>query len=345
MLLRVALVAAAVGCAFVPLQPRAVERVYSTGLYPVLQPLVTSASNTAPFAVLDPVLVAVVAAWLALGMRDLARAGVWRASARMVGRTLVWSAALYLLFLVLWGFNYRRVRLADRLPFDASAVTEQAAARLASIAVDRVNRLHAAAHEDGWLTARAIDPALAGAFERTMGELDLPRTFVVARPKRTWLDPYLTRAGVAGVTDPLFLETMVASDLLPFERSFVVAHEWSHLAGIADEGEANFAGWLTCLRGSAADQYSGWLFLYGELARALRPRERTALAATLGAGPRDDLRAVRDRLARHVSPEISAAGWRVYDSYLKANRVDAGAASYAEVVHLALGVRLTGSPR
>jgi hypothetical protein len=42
------------------------------------------------------------------------------------------------------------------------------------------------------------------------------------------------------MTDPFFLETLVASDVLPFERPFLVAHEWSHLAGIADEGEANF---------------------------------------------------------------------------------------------------------
>ena len=40
------------------------------------------------------------------------------------------------------------------------------------------------------------------------------------------------------------------------------------------------------------------------------------------------------------------AGWRVYDSYLKANRVEAGAASYAEVVRLVLGARLAsgGAP-
>jgi uncharacterized protein DUF3810 len=37
---------------------------------------------------------------------------------------------------------------------------------------------------------------------------------------------------------------------------------------------------------------------------------------------------------------VSAAGWRVYDSYLKANQVEAGTASYGEVVRLVLGVRL-----
>ena len=52
-----------------------------------------------------------------------------------------------------------------------------------------------------------------------------------------------------------------------------MAHEWGHLAGFADEGDANFVGWLTCLRGSVANQYSGWLFLYGELSRVLRGPE------------------------------------------------------------------------
>jgi hypothetical protein len=36
---------------------------------------------------------------------------------------------------------------------------------------------------------------------------------------------------------------------------------------------------------------------------------------------------------------IADAGWQVYDRYLKANRVEAGTRSYAEVVKLILGVR------
>jgi hypothetical protein len=144
------------------------------------------------------------------------------------------------------------------------------------------------------------------------------------------------------MTDPIFLETLVAGDLLPFERPFVVAHEWSHLAGINDEGEANFAGWLVCLRGTPTQQYSGWLFLVNELARAVRDADRAAMGAALGPGPRADLRAISDRLAAHINPRVSAAGWRAYNEYLKANRVERGTASYAEVVKLVLGVRFTG---
>jgi hypothetical protein len=167
---------------------------------------------------------------------------------------------------------------------------------------------------------------------------------VPARPKRTILDWYFRRAGVDGMTDPFLLETLVAGNVLPFERAFVVSHEWSHLAGIADEGEANFTAWLSCVGGSAAHAYSGWLFLYAELARAVSASERAALSDALAAGPRADLRAIRDRYVRDVNPRVSAAGWRVYDSYLKANRVPAGTASYDEVVRLVLGVRVDGRP-
>src|SRR5215510_11427393 len=81
--------------------------------------------------------------------------------------------------------------------------------------------------------------------------------------------PGIDGADVAGMTDPYFLETFVASDLLPFERPFVVAHEWGHLAGFADEGDANFLAWLTCLHGTPAHQYSGWLSLYSEIVSGL----------------------------------------------------------------------------
>src|SRR6202011_5116481 len=160
------------------------------------------------------------------------------------------------------------------------------------------------------------------------------------RPKRTLIGWYFRRAGVAGMTDPFFLETLIASDALPFERPFVVAHEWSHLAGVTDEGDANFVGWLACMRGGVTAQYSGWLFLYRELVATVGGRDRAALGASLGLGPREDLRAIRERFAREVSPRLSAAGWRVYDSYLRANRVEAGTGSYADVVRLVLGVRI-----
>jgi hypothetical protein len=339
---RPALVLVAIAAAFVPMPAAAIERFYSAGLYLTLQPYLTTASNPVPFALFDVLIVTVGGAWLGSTVVDFARTrrgSSMRRVARIVARTLVWAAALYLLFLTIWGLNYRRVPLARKLQFDARAVSPEAARALALTTTAELNRLHDRAHASGWPPPDAVAVPLAQSFAGVQRQLGAARLAVPGRPKRTLLDLYFRRASVEGMTDPYFLETLVVSDLLPFERPFVVAHEWSHLAGYGDEGEANFVGWLTCLGGREPEQYSGWLFLYGAVIRAVRGRERAELNARLERGPREDLRAIIERIEREASPRLSAAGWRIYDRYLKANRVEAGAASYAEVVRLALGVQ------
>jgi len=289
-------------------------------------------------------LLLVAGGWLALAVRDLMRVrqtGWGRPAARIGIRTLTWAAAAYLVFLAAWGLNYRRMRLVDKLEFSADTVTSASALAVAKSAVDQVNELHRPAHDRGWPSADAVDPALAAAVDRAVQDTGgVPA--VAGRPKRSLLDWYFRRAAVSGMIDPIFLETLVASDVLPFERPMVLAHEWSHLAGVAHEGDANFVAWLACVRGTAAERYSAWLFLYSEILPSVEGRDRAAVAARLEPGPRADLQAIHDRFARNVSPRMFALGWNVYDSYLKANRVESGAASYAEVVRLVLGVRFTG---
>jgi len=338
---RMALIGVAIGAALAPIPASAVERLYSAALYLAFQRAVTAVSNLLPFALLDALLVGAAAGWTWLLVRDMARHGGWiRLVSRMVGRTLTAASALYLAFLFTWGLNYRRVPLAEKLEFDAGSVSAAAARTLATTAVGEVNRLYRSADR---APIAGVDPSLAGAFGLAQAELGVSHGARPARPKRSILDPYFKRAAVDGMTDPYFLETLVVSDLLPFERSFVVAHEWSHLAGFADEGEANFVGWLTCIHGSPAAQYSAWLFLYREASGALRTDDRRAVADQLAAGPREDLRAIAQRIQQHLSPALAAAGWQVYDRYLKANRVEAGTASYAEVVRLVLGTRFSPS--
>jgi hypothetical protein len=339
----VCIVAAAAVAAVLPWPETGVERWYSTGVYPMLQQPMTWLSNRVPFALADVALVAATVAWLVMAVTDLRHAGRHRigtALLRTTGRTVVAVAAIYLVFLGMWGLNYRRVPLERKLRFDAGALTVAAARSATLVAVAHVNALWAQAHETGWPPGNRIDPSLARALSDVARDLGASGRTIPGRPKHTLLNLYFRPAAVDGATDPFFLETLVASELLPFERPFVMAHEWSHLAGFADEGEANFMGWLTCTRADVPAQYSGWLFLYEQLARDLSRRDREDVVSRLAAGPRADLRAVAARLARDVRPQVSAAGWRVYDEYLKANRVEAGAASYEQVVRLVLGTAL-----
>ena len=336
-------VVAAAVAAILPWPEPAVERWYSTGIYPMLQLPVTWLSNRFPFALADVALVAAIAVWLQRAVSDLRHGGRGRAGhavLRIGARTVVSAAALYLVFLAMWGLNYRREPLERKLRFDARGLTNEAARSAALVAVSRVNALHAQAHAAGWPPSNRIDPSLAGSLDAVGRDLGGSGNTMPGRPKHTLLNLYFRPAAVDGATNPFFLETLLSSELLPFERPFVIAHEWSHLAGYADEGEANFMGWLMCTRADVPSQYSGWLFLYSQLARDLPRPDREEVIMQLAAGPRADLRAVAARLARDVRPQVSAAGWRVYDTYLKANRVEAGAASYEQVVRLVLGTAI-----
>jgi len=334
---RLILIALALAAFLVPLPAESVERFYSSSLFPVIQSVVTSASNRTAAAWFDILVVLVSVAILGRCFVDVTRRRALDAIRRIAVRVVTLGAVVSLLFFATWGLNYRRLPLREKLPFDSSRITPEGAVALGRETAEQLGNSYDAAHREGWAAPGEVSQTLAQSFSRTSASLGLPGAVVPGRPKHSIFDLYFRRAGVSGMTDPFFLETLVASDLLPFERPSVVAHEWAHLAGITNEGEANFVGWLTCVRGTTPEQYSGWLFLYAEVISALPADAAHEVASRLAPGPRADLRALRERYEREVNTRVSTAGWQVYDQYLKANRVEAGTQSYAEVVRLILG--------
>jgi hypothetical protein len=252
---------------------------------------------------------------------------------------LAGGAAIYIVFLLLWGFNYRRVPMRDRLVIDRAAPTTEQVLELGMMAVGEMNNLYAAAHQESSAVPEWQDAVLRGAFADVQRTLSEAPPVEPGRLKHSLFGPYFRWTGVDGMVNPFGLEVIANPDLLPFERPFVAAHEWAHLAGFANEAEANFVGWLTCIRASRAAQYSGWFFLYWQIAGELDAASRARMNMALADGPRRDINAVIARLRRDEVPALQAASWRVYDKYLKANRVAAGVRSYGLVVNLILRAR------
>jgi hypothetical protein len=314
-----------------PVPAPIVEAWYSRGFYPRLQALVTTASNVSPIALLDLTVAAVLVALVALVARRARRDGGLAAAKRTLVTVVVGGAAIYLWFLLFWGVNYRRVPLELKLAYDASRVTREAAVTFGSLAVEQVNALQAgsvavgAGTEGLWYAFASAEAALGGTSHAMLG-----------RPKRSLAQWYFRKAAIDGMTNPFHLEIILHPDLLPFEKPFVVAHEWAHLAGYADESEANFVAWLACINGSPADRYSGWLSAYEHLAASLGRDDRQRLRSRLSPAVVADLAAARARIAR-ASPAVTTAARSAYDTYLRANRVDEGIASYHLVVRLMLG--------
>jgi hypothetical protein len=124
----------------------------------------------------------------------------------------------------------------------------------------------------------------------------------------------------------------------------LLAHEWAHLAGFADESEANFIGILACLRSDEpAVRYSGWLSLHSYLPGP--GRNSSGDWPELSPQVVSDIEAMRARVRRRYQPAVANFQARFYNGFLKANRVQAGLGSYGLVVRLLVGTRFEGEWR
>jgi hypothetical protein len=339
----VLVVLAAAAAAILPVPAAWVERRYARGWFPGLQRTLTAISDQVPFALLDALLLAGLAAAV-YGV-----VSVWRAPrgtrigvARRRGmQGAVGGAIVYLVFLATWGANYRREPLTAMLDFDESRVSVAAVKALNDTAIGQLSRLRPAlpARLNEWPAPAQVADELRPALEAVTRLLGLPGPVRGGRPKRSLLDFHFTRAGVSGMTDPFFLETVLASNLLPFELPAVIAHEWGHLAGLARESDASFFGLVVCLHGNEAAQYSAWLEIFLRTLGARDRDERRAVSAALPEAVKTDLRAMVERSARDEVRGISLMAWRTYDAYLRSQKVDSGVKNYGEVVRLLAGTR------
>lgn len=328
----------AVLAAFVPIPPWAVEEFYSRDMYPWLQRVTTGATNILPFALLDVILIGTAIAVLhrtyrlyhVTRQRGLIDA-LWEAFRRIVRAVSI----AVILFLWAWGFNYRRLPLetvlAGGLPPQATVeALKQAFSDSAALAA----RLRPVVQPEGRFHSIALE--LREPMNAALRSLSREPLVAVSEPKFSLvLTPFFNWSGVTGMTNPLGLETIVLPDLLPFERPFVVAHEWGHLSGHADEAEANAIGWLACMKGDPTLAYSASLFLIMESANAMPESVTQELMGKLDAGVRSDLDAIAERM-RQERPAVQRTASRVYDEYLRANRVADGTASYGRALQLIL---------
>ena len=308
----------------------------------MMQRLLTPLTNLVPFALFDLLTVVGVTAVLVVVVRAIRqtwREGRPRPMVRTLANVATAASAAYLVFLGLWGFNYRRLPMTERLVMERPAPTTDAVVSLGLDSVHRLNTLYAPAHQLGWATEPRLNQTLLRAYTFVQRRLSDAPAAVPGRLKHTLYGPYFRWTSVDGMVNPFALEVLANPDLLPLERPFVAAHEWAHLAGYADESEANFVGWLTCIRADVASQYSGWMSLYWQVAGELAAADRMRLWDALDAGPRGDVQAIVDRLRRGQLPLLRNASWRVYDQYLRANRVAEGIRSYGQVITLVLRAR------
>ncbi|MCO5170581.1 MAG: DUF3810 domain-containing protein [Planctomycetes bacterium] len=354
----------ALGLALAP--AGAVEVVYGQALFPVVA-RVHAALDATPLSPGVTIVVALLAYIVAGGVRAVrttpraasslpgpvvaaaaappAAGGAGRFCRAAAWRLVLVAAALAHAFSPSWGLNYRRPSVGERLgllpgpaPTTAAPVTavgdatrerdaRSSAAALGRTADRVVRATNAARVRWGDPDLVALERAVDDAVQRTLRDLGLAEAAVPGRRVRLLPRRLMAVGGWAGVTLPWTTEAMIDPAIDPRSVPHCMAHEKAHQAGFAREADANFVAWLALVRSDDPRLRYSTLFFVVDLFvdDSQVPLEPDVLA--------DAREAVAIQEAVQV-PAVRRASERVYDTYLRANEVQAGIADYDGVAGL-----------
>lgn len=259
----------------------------------------------------------------------------WKKRLWRVVRLLLW---VYVWFYAAWGINYYRSSLYARtgsvpMPYEEEEFQEfleEFAEQLNTNwrDVEEIDQEAVEAHVKAWYASL---PAEAG--------LGKPRDW--QHPKRLTFNRLYSAVGVLGFIGPFFDELQVNHDVEPLEYPFIYAHEYSHVLGVSNEAEANFWAFENCRHSEdPAIRYSAWYMLLtytvGNIHSLLDEEAYQAWSGTLREEVYADLEFSQQHWQALRWKGLSRLQRRVYNAFLRSNRIADGTKNYGQVLRLVL---------
>jgi len=308
--------------------PSATERLYAQTIYPKIAEILSSLSAQVSFSLDDTFYLLLILLIPTLVLLLVFRKIRFRAFAKITLNTL---AVLYLLFYVLWGFNYFREDLNTRLQLTDYTANKTDFIRILNQLIEITNAGYCRVDS---LNKYTIDSLVERSYASLNETLQLHYPAGTRNDKTITLSRYFAQSGISGYYGPFFSEVHVNKHVLPLEYPVVLAHEKAHQFGITSESEANFYAWLICSRStSRALQYSGNLFAlryFFSQARSLK--EYPQLVTQISPEVRNDIKNLQQHWQQLRNENYERVASRVNDAYLKSNKVKAGIDDYHGVV-------------
>lgn len=326
-----------------------VEDYYTHGIFPWISGLQQRLFGWLPFSFGD-LLYGVAVLWLIRRLalaahqfgKEKNRALWWRVGLEQGLKISLW---IYIAFNLLWGLNYNRPSLHDRLQLSAAAYSTDTLQQLTQLLQDRMHQNYPT---DTSTRNILIDKRkmFHNAYQYTLNPMlsipeNWPRKFSMKKSIYSYLGCYL---GYTGYYNPFTGEAQVNTLAPDFTLPFTSCHELGHQLGYAKENEANYAGFLAAARSSdPLFRYSAYLDMYLYAVRELYVRDTAAgrrMQEQLQPGVRRDLQALRDYVRRYQNP-VEPYIEKIYAQYLRANEQPSGMKSYNEVVAILIATLRT----
>lgn len=331
--------------------------IYATRIYPIIGTFLSPISGLFPFAVGD-IFIALSIVWVffypiyeikwrkQLAKRFFflaAKRGCYPKKKTVFGRVAEYLLWVYAWFYIAWGLNYSQPNIYCRTGMKPVEVSEAKFREFAYRYADSINYLSEEFNgmvDDG-LKNRVRDAVLKG-YNEIGAKEGINAPFNQHPHAKTMLfTPLSSMSGVTGSMGPFFCEFTLNGDIRPHDYPAIYAHEFAHLLGIANEGEANFYSYIVCTASSdKAVKFSGYYHIFFHVLRnvfdILGEKEGEKFLKYIRPEIIQLAKSDRNYWLSKRCKVLDAAQDFIFDLYLRGNHVAEGRKSYSGVVGLIL---------
>ena len=250
----------------------------------------------------------------------------------------------YFLFHVLWGYNYNRIPLSDKMEINTN-YTDDDLLKFTEKMIQRTNTTHFLITKNQHLkvvvpySTEQIFAQCSTGFENISAKFFYLKLDNQSTKKSLFSVP-LSYMGFGGYLNPFTNEAHINVEMPKHTFAMTASHEMAHQLGLASESECNFIGYL------AASSNKNLYVKYSAESFALRyclkfiqlknPNKFKSLLAKVNAGILANFDESDVFWSKHQS--VVETGFKIfYDQFLKANQQKDGLQGYGKFLNLLIG--------
>lgn len=328
--------------------PDFVEKWYSNGFYPKLAFLSRSILGKLPFSfgdVLYFILIVLLFRWILKH-----RIGFFKEWKNNGLTVLSWISLFYFFFHLLWGMNYYRVPLHEKLQIEKEYSQQELEVFIEKM-IQKTNALQFEITKND-TTIVVIPYSDIEIYEKSLaGYKKLPEDlkefhYENKSIKSSLFSLPLSYMGFGGYLNPFTNEAQVNNLKPKYTAPLTTCHEMAHQTGIGSESECNFIGFIGATKNDDIYfQYSAYSFaLRSGLNNLERLKEGSSKSyiAKINKGVLKNFNENEVFWNEYKTP-INTFFEYFYDNFLKLNQQKDGMEGYSKFVGLAIGYEKVGS--
>lgn len=323
--------------------PELIEKYYSTYINKFIRETLNYISGLFTFS-LGEILFYILVIMLILLIIKVILSIIKRNILKDLLNLVVFLSVLYVLFMVLWGFNYNRMSLDKIINVKIEKSSEKELYALCEDLANKANSLREKVEENSQgvtILPKGDKEALKRASKGYSVAADIFPVFSgnYADPKVILSSPKMSYTGIVGMYMPYTGEANINVNSPEFMLPSTATHEMAHQRGFAREDEANYIAYLTCMFHPDDDfKYSGVMLALINSMNSLADKnteDYKKVASKLSQGVKRDLK-YQSEFWEKYEGKVEKISNNVNDNYLKSNGQSDGVESYGRMVDLLL---------